>query len=116
MTQHILKLSSIVEGPHWVDPSEGSKVFEKLRELLNSHQRVALDFGNKEVVITAFLNAAIGPIFSGEFSEEQITLVSFEKTTGDDDELIRRVKDNALLYYSNKDNIDCAWGAEFDEE
>jgi hypothetical protein len=63
-----------------------------------------------------FLNAAIGPLFSGIFSEDQITLVTFEKTTGDDDELIRRVKDNALLYYSNKSSIDSAWGVEFDEE
>lgn len=116
MTLTVLKISSVVGGPHWVDPSDGTRIFELVRKRLIAGEEVSLDFSGKEIVITAFLNAAIGPLYSGDLSAEQIGLLSFSNTTGDDSELIKRVCENAKIYYSNKSSVDKAWSDEFDEE
>lgn len=116
MPPNVLKISSIIRGRHWIDPNEGSKILHLSKAALLEGRGIVLDFSDKDLVITAFLNAAIGPLYDGSLSKEQLSLLSFTNTSADDDSLIRRVIDNAIVYYSNKSQIDDAWGAEFDEE
>lgn len=116
MSPEIIRISEIVGGPHWVDPSEGQKVYELTVQRLKDGGCACLDFGGKDFVITAFLNSAIGPLFNGDLTQDQLDRLKFSRTTPDDDDLIKRVIENAISYYANKSDIDDAWSDEFDEE
>jgi len=68
------------------------------------------------MVISAFLNAAIGQLY-GELPESSIRerlIVSGMEP--EDFELLDRVIDNAKIYFENRKSFDDAWKTEIDDE
>jgi STAS-like domain of unknown function (DUF4325) len=102
----ILKIYDIVGGPVWVSSEDGQKVYEKLIAAFKSGRTVDLSFANRQIMITAFLNAAIGQLYNGEFSEsfiqEHLNPVDI---AADDLAMLKRAVDNARNYFKNPDRF-----------
>ena len=96
-----LIIKEIVGSANWIQVSDGAKVYAEIQPLLSTGTKVVLSFAGRDFVITAFLNAAIGKLYNGQFTEEQLSLLSYANTDPSDDAKIRRVIDNAKLYYGN---------------
>jgi|BarGraIncu01122A_1022018.scaffolds.fasta_scaffold13982_2 hypothetical protein len=66
----LLRVYDVVAGPRCVDTADGQRVHDKIVPLLRTDTAVVLSFDGITMVITAFLNAAIGQLY-GEFPEEK---------------------------------------------
>lgn len=112
-----LKIYDIVGGPIWVSTEDGQKVYEKIVAAFKAGRTVDLSFANRENLITAFLNAAVGQLYNGdytdEFLQENLALVEI---TEDDRAMLTRAIDNAKRYFANRANYDAAWKAEVGDE
>lgn len=65
-----IKVVDLINSPRAVAPNDGERVFDEICPLLKSGQKVQLSFAGITMVITAFLNAAVGKLF-GELTEQQ---------------------------------------------
>ncbi len=117
MTQEIMvRVFDIVGGPLCVSADDGQSVHDKISPLLRDGRKAVVSFENVETMISAFLNAAIGQLY-GEFPEEQIReLLSVRDMTQEDLALLKRVVDNAKLYFKNRKQFDKAWKEELGDE
>ena len=96
-----ISLFEIVGSPLCVASSDGQKVYDCLLAAFEKGRAVALSFHNVTALTAAFLNAAIGQLY-GTFSEEQIRdLLKVEDVEQDDLALLKRVVDNAKLYFKD---------------
>jgi len=94
-------IKDVVGSPNWIQVSDGTKVYDQIQPAIKAGSRVVLSFTGRTFVITAFLNAAIGKLYNGQFSDEDISLLSYADTDASDDDKIRRVIANAKVYYKN---------------
>ena len=67
----LIRIADLVGGPRAVDAADGEKVFEKILPVIKDGRKVRLSFEGITMVITAFLNAAIGKLY-GTLPEEQV--------------------------------------------
>lgn len=107
-----------IVGPLCVSADDGQKIHDEIALHLKLGKSVVLSFDGVSTLISAFLNAAIGQLY-GEFSDDQIRkLFSVEKMSRDDLVLLKRVVDNAKIYFLNRKEFDRAWKEEVpnDEE
>lgn len=105
-----LRILDIVGRPIWVSTDDGQKVFNKLKEAFHAGHAVELSFANGETMITAFLNAAIGQLWSGEFNEEFLKEnLAFVDIGEDDRAMLDRAIANAKRYFARRNDFDQAW-------
>ncbi len=104
-----IKVADLIGSPLCISAEDGQKVFEKIEKLVNAGKKVTISFENVTMLISLFLNVAIGQLY-GSCSEDAIrTQLKVEGLSSDDMELLKRVVDNAKKYYSNPKSYDNAW-------
>jgi uncharacterized cupin superfamily protein len=112
-----LKIYDIVGGPIWVSTEDGQKVYEKIVAAFKAGRAVELSFANRGNLITAFLNAAIGQLYNGDFTEEYLRENLTEADITDEDRvMLNRSIENAKRYFANRPAIDKAWKEEVGDE
>lgn len=105
-----LKIFDIVGGPIWVSADDGQKVYEKLVTAFKAEHAVELSFANRGNLITAFLNAAIGQLYNGDYTEEFLRAnLVYTGINGEDQQMVDRAVNNAKRYFANKLQFDAAW-------
>jgi hypothetical protein len=67
----LIRVTDLINSPRAVDAADGERVFMEVCPLLKASQKVQLSFDGITMVITAFLNAAVGKLY-GEMPEERI--------------------------------------------
>ncbi len=112
-----LRIYDIVGGPIWVSADDGQRVFAKIVTAFEAGRAVELSFANRETIITAFLNAAIGQLYSGQYDESFLKAnLNFSDLSPDDRAMVERAIDNARRYFANRAAYDQAWGEAADED
>lgn len=112
----IVRVFDVVGGPLCVSADDGQAVHDKIVPLLREDRNVAVSFEKVETLISAFLNAAIGQLY-GEFPEDRIrSLLSVRDMSQEDLALLKRVVDNAKVYFQNRKQFDQAWKEEVGDE
>ncbi len=104
-----IKVADLIGSPLGISAEDGQKVFDNVEQLLKTEKEVVISFENMTILISLFLNVAIGQLYSS-FSEEAIRAqLKIEGLSSDDMELLKRVVENAKKYYSNQKSYDDAW-------
>jgi hypothetical protein len=67
---------------------------------------VNLDFSNITLLTTAFLNSAIGQLYSKYKSNQLQEYLKLSNITDEDKLLLKKVTDRAKEYFQNRNNID----------
>lgn len=118
MADHItLRIFDIVGSPIWVSTEDGQKVYDKIVTAFKAERSVNLSFAYRENLITAFLNAAIGQLYNGDYNDEFLEKnLAFIDISGDDLTMLERAISNAKRYFANRSAYDQAWGDIVDEE
>lgn len=112
----IVRAFDVIGSSLGVSSDDGQKVHDKIAPLLRDGCRVSLSFDQIDTIISAFLNAAVGQLY-GEFSEEKIReLFTVRDISPEDLALLKRVVDNAKLYFKNRTQFDQAWQEELGRE
>ena len=101
-----IKVIDILGSPFAVAADDGAAVYNKISAAFTVAERpVELDFTGMDLVISAFLNTAIGR-FAAEMSLEEIrSRISITGLAEDDVELVNRVLENAVRYYADPDQF-----------
>jgi hypothetical protein len=111
----IIRVFDIIGGPLCVSTDDGQIVHDKISAMMKEGKRVVVSFDKVETIISAFLNVAIGQLY-GTFDEGQIhNLLSVRYITEPDLSLLKRVVENAKVYFANRDKFDEAWQQELGE-
>ena len=107
MSEHIhISMFEVVGSSLCVASSDGQKICDRLTAALNANQGVILSFRNVTTFTGAFMNAAIGQLY-GAFSEEKIrSRLKVTDAEPEDLALVRRVGENAKLYYKDPERYD----------
>ena len=116
-----LRVFDIVGQPIWVATDDGQKVFDKITEALQAGCKVNLSFADRGPMVGAFFNAAIGQLYSGEYTDEFLQKhLAFSDLDEDSLHMLARTVTNAKRYFANPEACDRAWeevvGADEDEE
>lgn len=112
----IVKVVDLIGSPLCISAEDGQKVFDKVLPLLKDGKPVTISFDHVSMVISLFLNVAIGQLYGSLNEDEVRALIKVEGLSGDDMELLKRVVDNAKKYYSNPKGYDAAWQEEGEED
>ena len=114
--KNVINVFEVVGSPLCVSSDDGHLVYEKIEKFFLDKKMVVLSFKNTETIISAFLNAAIGQLY-GKFSEDEIrNLLSISDMSNEDLSLLKRVVDNAKIYFKNRESFDKLWDGENAEE
>ena len=101
-----ISLFEVVGSPFCVASDDGQKVHDRLDTVLKADCDVILSFRNVTALTAAFLNAAVGQLY-GTFNEEKIrSLLKVEDAEQEDLALLKRVVDNAKLYFKDPERYD----------
>ena len=101
-----ISMFEVVGAPLCVASNDGQKVYDRLAAALKADRRITLSFHKVTTLTAAFLNAAIGQLY-GTFSEEKIrSRLKVENVESDDLALLKRVVDNAKLYFKSPQRVD----------
>jgi len=65
-----IRVADLIGGPLCISAEDGQKVFEKILPLLKKSRSVNISFDHVDMVISLFLNVAIGQLY-GSFSEDE---------------------------------------------
>ena len=96
-----ISIFEVVGSPLCVAANDGQKVYDRLAAALKADRYVALSFHNVTALTAAFLNASIGQLY-GTFNEKHIRdLLKVEDVEQNDLALLKRVVDNAKLYFKD---------------
>jgi hypothetical protein len=103
-----LKIKELIGTDLAVSTENGQKVYLEIEKNLISKEQIVLDFEGVSLIITAFLNAAIGSLFRNqkyttEFLNENVFLTNVDSN---DAHLFIEVINRAKEYFSNKDFIE----------
>lgn len=97
-----VRLLDILGCPIAISGEDGQAVHDRIAPLLQSGQRVAIDFGGMEITTPTFLNAAVGQLY-GKFEHGEIrAMLSVCHAAPDDLALLQRVVENAKHYFANR--------------
>lgn len=111
-----IRVADLIGSPLCISAEDGQKVFDKVEALFKDGNPVLISFDRVNMLISLFLNVAIGQLY-GTFSEDEIrSKLQVEGLSGDDMELLKRVVDNAKRYYANPTQYDDAWRNQEDDD
>lgn len=102
----IIEVKNVINTTYCVDVADGEKIYELLNKAFKESKYVDLSFNGIELVITAFLNTAVGKLYK-DFPEEFIAAhLSVKNLQEDFQSLWDKVVDGAPRYYANKEAFD----------
>ena len=111
-----MQVFDIVGGPSCVSASDGQRLHDKIAPPIKKGIPVVLSFERVDVLITAFLNAAVGQLY-GELPKDRLgELLTFRDLDPDGDEMLKRVIENAERYFNNPEAFNRAWEDEVGDE
>ena len=103
-----IKVADLIGSPFCISADDGQKVYDNAKKILEQGKQVTISFENTTMLISLFLNVAIGQLYSPH-TEDAIRQLNIEGLSEDDQELLERVVDNAKKYYKNPKAYDNAW-------
>ncbi|MEA3450842.1 MAG: STAS-like domain-containing protein [Bacteroidota bacterium] len=106
MDTYRINIFQIVGSEIAVSSEKGNDVFEKIDRALQEDMSVVIDFENIKILTTAFLNSAIGQLYSRYTSDKLKSKLSVSNIFDSDKMLIKKVTDRAKEYFANKSDID----------
>jgi|SRR5690625_60386 len=113
-----LNIKDIIKSDIAVATEAGDKVFNEIVYHLNNNNKISIDFKDISILTTAFLNAAIGQLysnnkFSSEFLNDYLTLKNVED---EDKPLFAMVIKRAKEYFKDKKGFEDSINHTFHEE
>ena len=100
-----IRVADVIGANLGVSSEDGGAVFKKIQIALNAGQDVNLDFTGIDMLISAFLNAAVGKLIENLSLEEIHKRIVFSGMEEGDRELLDKVLENAVRYYADPDRF-----------
>ena len=108
MNTTTIKLNDFISCQKGITPDEGEPIYIRILELFQGGSSVNLDFSGVEMMTTAFLNVVIGNLYKDYSSEQLKELLTFANLPNSVAVRIKKVTDNAKLFYKDEDKFNKA--------
>lgn len=105
MEKRIVVVEALNDSPAALTREQGNIIYQKIIEELEQGNKIKLDFGNIESIITPFLNVSIGKLYETYKSEELKELLSIENIPEGATGKFQTVINNAKAYYNNREGV-----------
>lgn len=102
MKPKLLIISEITESKFAVSLEDANRVYRWLDALWKYNDKIIVSFKDVEVTNIAFLNVAIGQLYSKYTIKQIDDKLSFIDTCEDDEFLLKELKENSIHYFENK--------------
>ncbi|MDD3003535.1 STAS-like domain-containing protein [Flavobacterium sp.] len=106
ITMGNIKINEVIGGNFAVTTDDGNLVFNLLDKDLEQKKEIKLDFSEIIVLTTAFLNAAIGQLYSKYKSEDIAPFLKLTNVADEDKILFKKVTERAKEYFANKEDFE----------
>ncbi len=106
MEEKTLIINDYVSMKKGVTPQEGQPIFDEITKSLDQGDKVILDFGDMELMTTAFLNVVIGNLYKNYTSDQLKRLLDFKNCNELTIQRIKRVIDTAKQFYKDENSFD----------
>jgi len=116
MERKTISIFDIVGGKAAVSTEDGERLFTTISAFLEKDFEVVLNFANIETLITTFLNAAIGQLYSKYESPFLQKHLRVSNLAPEDRERMIKTIERAKEYFKNKDNLEKDIREAFDDE
>ncbi|MBW2220629.1 MAG: STAS-like domain-containing protein [Deltaproteobacteria bacterium] len=116
MEQKKINIFDVVGGKAAVSTEDGERLFTTISAFLEKDFEIVLDFANIETLITTFLNAAIGQLYSKYDSPFLREHLRVDNLAPEDRERMVRTIERAKEYFKDKENIEKDMREAFDDE
>lgn len=100
-----IKIDNYVSLHQGVTTKEGEGINKEIIAAFNQNEKIELDFKDIKLTTTAFLNEAIGVLYKDYTSEELKKRLSFKNISQETAIRIKKVTNNAKLFYKNQDTF-----------
>jgi len=101
----IIRIFDEVGGDAAISVEDGDAIYKKIDLAVARGLVVVLDFQNINLIITAFLNACIGQLYSKYSSEELNQYLKLENVKDEDKHLFTKAIKRAKEYFANPDDF-----------
>ncbi|MFH0893514.1 MAG: STAS-like domain-containing protein [Bacteroidota bacterium] len=102
----VIRVFDEVGGDSAISVDDGDALFKKIDNAIEKNLIVILDFQNITLIITAFLNAAIGQLYSKYTSEQLKGKLELENIKPEDVHLFKKVIESAKAYFANPEDFE----------
>lgn len=100
-----IRIYDEVGGDAAISVSDGEAIFQKIDLALSNNLTVVLDFQNINLIITAFLNACIGQLYSKYTSEQLNLYLQLENIKPEDRHLFNMAIKRAKEYFKDPEGF-----------
>lgn len=102
-----IKIVEVAGSKFCTASEDGQRVYDRIAEVLRSGRAVRLSFKGAQDLTSAFLNSAVGQLYRGEFSEEELRarLLPPADASQDDLALLKRVVDRAKEFFKEPERF-----------
>ena len=97
-----LHVYDLISNGKAISTEDGNKIFEKIDFAFQNGNRVSVDFSETVILISTFLNAAIGQLYSKYKSNYLNENLSIKGLSNEDISLLRKVIERAKNYFKDK--------------
>ena len=106
----VIRLFEVVGDGFCTASEDGEKVYAAIKRALQEGKKVRLSFDKVEDLTSAFLNTAVGQLYSGEFPEEEIKtgLLPPIDVTKEQLFLLKRVVERAKEFFKEPERFNAA--------
>jgi hypothetical protein len=87
-------------GPICIESEDGKKLFDHVCEILNCKETVCLDFTGITMLVSAFLNTAVGCLYGSFDKDDLARRFTWQGLDSTDEALLRLVQKNAIRFFS----------------
>ncbi|WP_312338569.1 STAS-like domain-containing protein [Sphingobacterium sp.] len=101
-----LKVVDVIGSQVALSPEPGYKLYKEIRDKIRQRENVVLDFIEVKILSTAFLNSAIGRLYSDFNSDQLNDSLRIVNLADEDMSLLIRVIKRAKEYFKDKDSFD----------
>lgn len=88
-------------GPNCITLEDGQMIYERIFPELKAGHSVELDFKGVKLFASPFFNAAIGQLYKDFSSDDLNRLLDMRGLTANGSIVLRKVGENAKVYYSS---------------
>jgi len=101
-----IRIYDEVGGDAAISVTDGDAIYQKIDADISNQLIVVLDFQNINLIITAFLNACIGQLYSKYKSEELNHYLKLENVKNEDTHLFLKAIKIAKEYFADSASFD----------
>lgn len=96
-----LRIHQLV-GSNCITIEDGLAVYQKILPELQAKHTIELDFADVKLFASPFFNAAIGQLYKDFSSDDLNNLLKMRGLTANGSIVLRKVTENAKIYYSSE--------------